>query len=466
MLNLLFTNTFMLAGLGALAVPVLVHLLLKRRKKRIQFSTIRFFQFQDEQSSRRRKLRNWLLLALRLMIVALLVLAFSRPYARQNTAGGAAQKQQRLVFVLDSSASMLATGSDGQRWTLAKDRIQKILGALTPDDRVALVECAAHANVLSGFAPPASVAQLLRDLLPAYGTSTLSEGLQQAVRLLSDSGRNSLASIYVVSDLQKSACRTISSCPIPQELEVKVLPVGELVSPNLAVLQLEPQAGDGAPPRAVVGSFSDEDTASVRLDLAIDERVVSSQALSIRAGGSTNVPLVIPPLKPGWHDVKASLGTRDALDVDNSRYASLFVPEPAQVLIAEPRTSAPVFEQASFFLTAALDPTKGSTNSLPGAFNLTEVTPGELSQTLASGHQGQRWNVLMLPGLKDLPMGIGNTLSSFVVQGGGLVLFLGEDVSANRYNSELRDLLPGRLGEPDTAPAPTAPWRIAFYDTY
>src|SRR5690242_16915646 len=145
MLNLLFTNTFMLAGLGALAVPVLVHLLLKRRKKRIQFSTIRFFQFQDEQSSRRRKLRNWLLLALRLMIVALLVLAFSRPYARQNTAGGAAQKQQRLVFVLDSSASMLATGSDGQRWTLAKDRIQKILGALTPDDRVALVECAAHA---------------------------------------------------------------------------------------------------------------------------------------------------------------------------------------------------------------------------------------------------------------------------------------------------------------------------------
>lgn len=465
MLNLLFTNTLMLAGLGALAIPILVHLLLKRRKKRIQFSTIRFFQFQDEQSSRRRKLRNWLLLAMRLLIVALLVMAFSRPYARQNAAGGAAQKQLRVVFVVDSSASMLATGTDGQRWALAKERIQKIIGGLTPDDRVALVECASHANVLSGFAPPAAVAQLVRDLSPGYGGSSLSEGLQQALQLLANTGFNGLSTIYLVSDLQKSACRTISSCPIPQEIEVKLLAVGDLASPNLAVMQLDPHAGDGTPPKAMVASFSDEDVTSARLDVAIDDRVVSSQALSLKPGGSTNVPLVIPPLKAGWHDVKASLRTRDALEIDNTRYASLFVPEPARVLVVEPRRSARVFEQASFFLAAALDPDKGETNSVPGAFNLTEAAPEQLPQQLASAEHGQRWNVLIVPGLKDLATGIGNSLSGFVVQGGGLVLFLGEDVSANRYNSELRDLLPCRLGEPESCPDPTAGWRIAFYDT-
>jgi len=79
-MSLFFTNALMLAGMAALAIPVLIHLLLKRKKKRVQFSTIRFFQLQDEQSSRRRKLRNWFLLALRLLIVSLLVLAFARPY--------------------------------------------------------------------------------------------------------------------------------------------------------------------------------------------------------------------------------------------------------------------------------------------------------------------------------------------------------------------------------------------------
>jgi hypothetical protein len=135
------------------------------------------------------------------------------------------------------------------------------------------------------------------------------------------------------------------------------------------------------------------------------------------------------------------------------------------VLVVEPRGSAPVFEQESFFLTSALDPTKDSTNSLPGAFNLTQVTPDELSQKLASAISTSRWNVLVVPGLKDLPGGIGNTLSAFVVQGGGLVLFLGEGVSANRYNGELRDLIPARVGEPEACPDPSSPWRIALYDT-
>jgi ABC-type anion transport system duplicated permease subunit len=96
MTSLFFTNTLMLAGMAALAIPILVHLLLKRRKKQIQFSTLRFFQQQDEQSSRRRKLRNWLLLALRLLIVSLLVLAFSRPYSRQGWLA-VNRKQRRVV---------------------------------------------------------------------------------------------------------------------------------------------------------------------------------------------------------------------------------------------------------------------------------------------------------------------------------------------------------------------------------
>jgi aerotolerance regulator-like protein/VWA domain-containing protein len=460
-----FTNTLMLAGLAALGIPVLIHLLLKRKKKQVQFSTIRFFQLQDEQSSRRRKLRNWLLLALRLLILALLVLAFSRPYARQNEASAADRKQVRVVFVLDNSASMLATGTEGQRWTLAKDRIQKVMSTLNADDSAALVECATHANVLSGFAPPASVMQVVRDLLPAYGTSSIADGLQQAVRLLSSAGQNTLSSIYLVTDLQKSACRSISSRPVPQNIEVRLLPVGDVASPNIAIVRLDAEPRDGSRPQVVIASFSDEDSGSVTLEFAIDNQSVSSQVFNLKAGSSTNIDLLFPPVKPGWHDLKASLRARDALEADNSRYACFFVPEPARVLVVEPRTAAPVFEQETFFLASALDPAKDSTNSVPGAFSVTQVTFEQLPERLTASKSGSPWNVVILPGLKDLAAGSGKALGSFVENGGGLVLFLSEDMSANRYNSELHDLLPVRVVDPDKIADVGSPWRIAFYDT-
>ena len=58
----------------------MIHLLLKRKTERVRFSTIRFFVAQDLQASARRKLRNLLLLSLRLLILALLVFAFARPF--------------------------------------------------------------------------------------------------------------------------------------------------------------------------------------------------------------------------------------------------------------------------------------------------------------------------------------------------------------------------------------------------
>src|SRR6266404_5622647 len=115
--GIFFTNALMLAGLTALAVPVLIHLLLKRKKKRLRFSTLQFFLKQDEQSSQRRKLRHWLLLLMRLLLFTLLVLAFARPYLPQSVATGAAQKRRQVIFVLDRSASMQATGPNGTRWT-------------------------------------------------------------------------------------------------------------------------------------------------------------------------------------------------------------------------------------------------------------------------------------------------------------------------------------------------------------
>src|SRR5262245_20744360 len=114
-----FTNLALLGGLAALAIPILIHLLLKRKAQRLRFSTIQFFVQQDEQASKRRRLRHWLLLTARLLLVSLLVLAFSRPYWKTTGAADDFQKRRVAVFVLDCSASMQATIRGQTQWSRA-----------------------------------------------------------------------------------------------------------------------------------------------------------------------------------------------------------------------------------------------------------------------------------------------------------------------------------------------------------
>jgi len=463
--GIFFTNTWMLAAMAALAIPVLIHLLLKRKKKRLRFSTLQFFLKQDDQSSQRRKLRNWLLLAIRLFIVTLLVLAFARPYLPQSDASNTTGQRRQLVFVLDQSASMQAIGSDGQRWAQAKERVQKVIAGLKPDDRAALIGCANHAEVLSGFAPPAAAAKLLRDLQPTCGSSDLAEGLQQAVKLTTGGDPEAVATVYVVGDLQRSACHNLASCPVPQAVEIKLIAVGDLFAPNLALTQLQVDAHDGAKPQVVVANFSDEDSPNVNLDFSVDGKVVSSRSVPLKSGASTNVELPVPALRPGWHELKASLQAKDALAVDNARYATLFVPEPSRVLVVETRQTKRVFEEESFFIRAALDPTKDSTNSLQAAYNVMQTTPDELASRLSANPGQLPCDVVIVPGLKQIPSGSARVLTAFVQAGGGLLLFLGEGISANRYNSEFRDLLPAQLGNPDLSRDWGYGWRIGEYDT-
>src|SRR5260221_4316353 len=106
--GIFFTQAWMLAGLAALSIPVVIHLLLRRKKTRLGFSTIQFFLKRDEQSSQRRRLRNWLLLSLRLLICTLLVLAFARPFLQHAGALDANRQKRQVIVVLDRSLSMRA----------------------------------------------------------------------------------------------------------------------------------------------------------------------------------------------------------------------------------------------------------------------------------------------------------------------------------------------------------------------
>src|SRR5882724_6907239 len=123
-----FLTPLLLLGTGAIAVPILVHLIQRERKRVIEFPSLMFVQKIPYQSVRRRRIRHWFLLLMRAAAVALIVAAFARPFFPQGAAAmmAATGGSRELVIVLDQSASM----GYGDHWQRARDEASKAIASI------------------------------------------------------------------------------------------------------------------------------------------------------------------------------------------------------------------------------------------------------------------------------------------------------------------------------------------------
>ena len=96
-----FVNAHLLAGLGAIAIPILLHLFLKEKPKKTDLPTIHFLQLALKKSSSARKMRTSLLLLLRILMVMLAVFLIARPYLNAST--GEKVANSAIAIILDDS---------------------------------------------------------------------------------------------------------------------------------------------------------------------------------------------------------------------------------------------------------------------------------------------------------------------------------------------------------------------------
>src|SRR5436305_13986472 len=123
-----------LAGLAAVAVPVLIHLINRERKVVVEFPSLMFLQRIPYRSVRRQKLRHLLLLVLRRITLALLVAAFARPFFDKRHTPISTTGSREVVILLDRSSSM----GYADRWTKAKDAAKKVVNGLAVGDHATL----------------------------------------------------------------------------------------------------------------------------------------------------------------------------------------------------------------------------------------------------------------------------------------------------------------------------------------
>ncbi|MHB9013653.1 MAG: BatA domain-containing protein, partial [Ignavibacteriaceae bacterium] len=137
---MIFLNPAVLFGLLAASIPVLIHLLNLRKLKRIEFSTLAFLKELQKNKIRKIKLKQWLLLVLRVLIILFLVTAFARPTLKGVAIGGTTSAAKTTaVFILDNTSSMSVVDSKGSYLNQAKATIKQILSLMQDGDEVALI---------------------------------------------------------------------------------------------------------------------------------------------------------------------------------------------------------------------------------------------------------------------------------------------------------------------------------------
>lgn len=235
-MNLLFANALLWPFVAAIAVPVLVHLFARARPPVFPFSSLRFLRRVVPEQHRVRKPREWVLLALRTLLVAALVAAFLQPlgFGGPPARSGAGR---HVVLIVDATASMACRDGAQSRFAAACGEAAEVLAGLTARDR---------ANLIWLRSPPQAVFPslgvnlgFLRDRLRQGRVSSESGDPSAALRLAADmlTGAEGRREICIVSDFQQTTWRTLGA-GVPPGVEVVTVPVARQAAANLAVTRL------------------------------------------------------------------------------------------------------------------------------------------------------------------------------------------------------------------------------------
>ena len=322
-----FLTPLFLLGLGAIAVPVIIHLIQKERKNVVAFPSLMFLRKIPYESVNRRKIRNWPLLLLRLVALALIVLAFARPFLRTDSLSAAAAGGAREVVILMDRSYSLAYGD---RWTRAVDAVRSTIDGLGPSDRGTLVLFDSGAEVaLRSSSDKGRLQAALASAQPGAAATKYGPALKLAGSIISESGLPNREVVFV-SDFQRSGWLGAEGVRLPDGTKVTPVSVAEGAVKNVSITPAAIQRSMFSGQERVTitaGALNrGADAVDVSMALEIDGRVVQTRPLKLEpyASASASFDAITPTAAFTRGTVK--LGD-DALLEDNSYH---FVVSPRQ----------------------------------------------------------------------------------------------------------------------------------------
>ncbi len=470
MLALAFLHPLLLWGLPLCAVPIVIHILNRRRHQKLPWAAMSFLLAAMKRNKKRLQMEQWLVLLLRTLAVLLLVFLVSRPLLDGGLVGG----RTHHVVLLDDSASMQQRSGSGTLFAKAQERVRAyavVLAATRAGDAFSLVRASRPQqpdlwNQRVGPELPQRIASLLQELPAGDGAPELGAALAANVQRAVGVDDASRTEHHVFGDARAHDWTSDDDKPkasllaalLATKADAERVFVHGAAGPAQDVAVVDVRLVDRFAVAGAPAAFA-ADAQNLGLDPA------GAGSLAVEIDGQSRVVLAVPPLAPGErvavpfvhtfaqggpHRVEAQLEAVDTYPLDDRRALALDVRDKSRVLLVDGQPDED--EGETYFLQAALDaPEAGVEPQVVADGALDDVDLGA-------------FDAVWLCNVQAPSPALAARLEAFVAAGGGLMAWCGAQVDAAAWNERLwrdgKGPLPLPIG--DVAGDPDRPEKAAF----
>ncbi|HEY3320481.1 MAG TPA: VWA domain-containing protein [Planctomycetota bacterium] len=462
----MFLNSFLLVGTVLGAVPIIIHLLNKRRFRPVVWAAMEFLLSAIQKNQRRLQLRDIILMLIRAMAIVCLALALARPAVSARGLLGSGMKTGAIIL-LDNSLSMGYNNGRETRFDGAKRLAKQIISQLEPGSWCGLYAFSDDVKMPLGEPSPdlAYMEQELdRSVQLSDGGTNIERALKRAKKLFDTHREYKLANreIYLITDMQARPWQDVSDQfrPLLKELStnsaIYLINAGDAGSENVALLDLTPTDTLAAVETPIsfvakIKNYGQSDVRGLAVDLYIDptgkdDKPAERATVNVDSRETASVTFEARFNKGGDHKIEVRLAN-DRLMADNRRFCTIEVVEDSRILLVDgrdQRADDPLSNETGYlrFAVSPKDPENPDKQS--------PVVTETVGQQRFSDRNLLNYQAVVLSNISSLPQSALTALERQVRAGMGLLIFLGDQVEPTVLNGMLGEagnkLLPAVIG--------------------
>ena len=419
LMNFLFP-TFLI-GLTAIAIPIIIHLFNFRKYKKVYFTNVQFLKELKQESDSKSKLKEWLILLMRILAITCLVFAFAQPFIPGKTK--AIQGEKAISIYIDNSFSMESVNKKGTLLENAKMYAAEIANTFNASDKFQLLTNdfeGKHQRLIS----KEEFIEQLNEVKISSATKSLADVIKRQQDFLQNTSSKN-KTLFLLSDFQKNTT-VFNKTDIDTSLVITCIPIASTEVNNVyidsvwfetPVQQFETQQII----HATVINKSNKDIENGTLKLFINNQQVSLSSFNITAGNKTDVSIGFTVKEKGIN--KGTLSIEDyPITYDDRFYFSFSAQTTINALVINGKETKTAGNFKSLMQNDSL-------------FAYTQNTEASIDYSLFA-----KENIIVLNELSALTSGLTSELQKFVINGGSVVLFPNKKGEATSYNEALQNL--------------------------
>ena len=428
-MNFLFP-TFLI-GLAAIAIPIIIHLFNFRKYKKVYFTNVQFLKELKQESDSKSKLKEWLILAMRILAIACLVFAFAQPFIPGKVK--TVQGEKVVSIYIDNSFSMESTNKKGTLLENAKQHATEIANTFNASDKFQLLTNdfeGKHQRLIS----KEEFIEQLNDVKISSATKSINDVVKRQQDFLQNSSSKNKR-IFLLSDFQKNTS-ILSKTDMDTSIVVTCIPIVSSEVNNVyidsvwfetPVQQYETQQII----HAIIINKSNKDIENGSLKLYINDAQVSLASFNVSAGNKKDVSISFTVKIKGIN--KGVLKIEDyPITYDDNFYFSFNAQTTINALVINSKETKTAGNFRSLMQNDSL-------------FVYKENNESAIDYSLFANT-----NIIVLNELTTLSSGLTSELQKFVNAGGSIVVFPNKKSDVASYNAAFQSLQLPQLIKLDT----------------